>query len=132
MPGGLFLRCAGLTRRWLRREFVSCLWQEKAEFVWGPQSVTYVLLSLSQALLCVGHILYGTAIFSSQLFIMPTDAVIIVARYVASALVCRAVLVFEITGMRSSDGEVEREGEGEGEVSRGHPSVKDKGPTYTI
>jgi hypothetical protein len=46
------------------------------------------------------HMIYGTMVFSSILFISAQDAVVVVARYLASTLVCRVVLRFEIMGLR--------------------------------
>ena len=47
-------------------------------------------------------IVYGTLVFSSLMFISTQDATIIVARYLVSALICRAVLIAELNGMRSA------------------------------
>lgn len=45
-------------------------------------------------------ILYGTLVFSSLMFISTLDAVVIVLRYLFSAVVCRAILMHELNGMR--------------------------------
>jgi hypothetical protein len=45
--------------------------------------------------------MYGTLVFSSILFISAQDAVKVAARYLASTLVCRVILMFEIMGMRT-------------------------------
>ncbi|KAH8890663.1 hypothetical protein GQ53DRAFT_867037 [Thozetella sp. PMI_491] len=46
------------------------------------------------------HIIFGTVVFSSLLFIGCADAVTISLRCLASAMVCRVILMFEISGMR--------------------------------
>jgi hypothetical protein len=48
----------------------------------------------------VAHIIYGTVVFASILFICAQDAVSVVSRYLASALVCRVIVMIEISGMR--------------------------------
>ena len=50
--------------------------------------------------LIVGHIIYGTALFSTTQLVLAADALKIIARYMASAIICRAVLVFELHGLR--------------------------------
>ncbi|KAI1336488.1 hypothetical protein F5Y15DRAFT_393895 [Xylariaceae sp. FL0016] len=45
------------------------------------------------------HILFGTLLLSSLLFIGPEDALQVIARYIASVLLCRIILMFEIAGM---------------------------------
>lgn len=47
------------------------------------------------------HIIFGTLVFSSIIFVSVQDAVTrIWIRYLVSALVCRAIFVFEFSGMR--------------------------------
>jgi hypothetical protein len=46
------------------------------------------------------HVIFGTAVFSGQLFIETGDAVFLLCRYLLSALVCRIILYFETGGMR--------------------------------
>jgi hypothetical protein len=48
------------------------------------------------------HVLLGILIYSSLMFTMTTDAVIVVVRYLASVAVCRLILIFELAGMRST------------------------------
>ena len=43
--------------------------------------------------------IYGTMVFSSLLFIGPTDAFWAIYRYLGSTLVCRGVLVYELSGI---------------------------------
>ena len=46
------------------------------------------------------HILWGTMFFSATLFLFPNDALVVVARYMASIVVCRMVLLaYEIAGL---------------------------------
>jgi hypothetical protein len=46
------------------------------------------------------HIMFGTLVFSSILFIGTKDAAFVVLRFLASATTCRAILVFELSGMK--------------------------------
>ncbi|KAI0602517.1 hypothetical protein F4775DRAFT_534321 [Biscogniauxia sp. FL1348] len=46
------------------------------------------------------HILFGTLLLSSLLFIGPQDALVVIVRYMMSVLVCRVVLMFELAGLR--------------------------------
>jgi hypothetical protein len=50
----------------------------------------------------VQHILFGTLVFSSLTFIAVADAVPVAARYMGSAIVCRGILMFELSGMRET------------------------------
>jgi hypothetical protein len=45
------------------------------------------------------HIICGTLVLSSMLFVASGDAVIVAARLLASSAVCRAILMFELSGM---------------------------------
>lgn len=68
------------------------------------ESTLFIFLTWVTSITTVSHIIYGTLIFSSILFISTSDAVQIVARFVASTVVCRVILVFEITGMQQRVG----------------------------
>lgn len=46
------------------------------------------------------HMAVGIVLFSSLLFTMTSDAALILFRYIASALVCRLIIIFEIYGLR--------------------------------
>ncbi|KAF2174724.1 hypothetical protein K469DRAFT_704846 [Zopfia rhizophila CBS 207.26] len=51
-------------------------------------------------ILTVCHIIYGTIMFSSMLFISAEDAVIIIFRLMASVMICRIVLTYELANLR--------------------------------
>lgn len=53
------------------------------------------------------HMTVGIVIFSSLLFTMTVDAALILLRYVASALVCRLIIMFDIYGFRLSHEQVD-------------------------
>ncbi|KAI1344303.1 hypothetical protein F5Y15DRAFT_366118 [Xylariaceae sp. FL0016] len=48
----------------------------------------------------IAHIIFGTLLLSSLTFIGPRDAIAVVGRYMSSVLVCRALLMHEIAGLR--------------------------------
>ncbi|KAI1819227.1 hypothetical protein F4861DRAFT_157996 [Xylaria intraflava] len=49
------------------------------------------------------HMVFGSLVFSSLLFIGPSDALIVIVRYVASVVACRIIVVFEFAGMREQE-----------------------------
>jgi hypothetical protein len=46
------------------------------------------------------HVVYGMLVLSSLYFIGPRDALGVVGRYMASVLVCRVIVMYEIAGLR--------------------------------
>lgn len=48
------------------------------------------------------HLLFGTLVLSSLMFIATLDAVTVVLRYMASGLLCRFVLLYELSVMRAA------------------------------
>ncbi len=49
----------------------------------------------------VVHIIFGTLVFSSILFVTTLDAVVVCFQLLGSTIVCRAILMFELSGMRT-------------------------------
>lgn len=69
------------------------LWEQKEGFCYlGLVTALYVGSAL--------QILYGTAILSSLVFLSVRDAIIVALRYMASTLVGRGILIFELNGLR--------------------------------
>ncbi|KAE9367320.1 hypothetical protein N431DRAFT_428732 [Stipitochalara longipes BDJ] len=62
-----------------------------------------VALQYTGAFISVCHLVFGTLMFSSLLFIGVGDAVVLILRLIASATVSRIVLQFEIGGMMKID-----------------------------
>ena len=50
----------------------------------------------------------GIAVLSSLLFIGTVDAIVVVLRYHLSVLVCRLVLMFELSGMASVENDYQK------------------------
>lgn len=82
------------------REFQlnACLPPTTLEF--KQESYTFIFFSWFTSTGSVLHIMFGTLVFSSILFISTRDAAYVVLRFVLSAVICRAVLMLELSGMR--------------------------------
>ncbi|EFX00357.1 hypothetical protein CMQ_7359 [Grosmannia clavigera kw1407] len=61
--------------------------------------IANVVLNYLATFLGYLHIAMGTLIFSSVTFIEIVDVITVIMRYIASAVVCRAVLNFELAGI---------------------------------
>ncbi|KAI8634010.1 hypothetical protein F5Y19DRAFT_411682 [Xylariaceae sp. FL1651] len=48
------------------------------------------------------HLIFGSLLLSGLLFIGPQDALLVIFRYVASVVVCRLLVIFELAGMREN------------------------------
>lgn len=68
----------------------------------GRLSPPVLIMSLSYCCGALGyfHIIFGTMIFSSLLFIMHIDAILCISRLVVSAAFCRLILIMEFEGMK--------------------------------
>ena len=73
---------------------------QKAQLKIQPESYQFIICSWMTSTTSVLHILFGTVVFSSTLFIGTQDAAYIVLRFIASAVFCRIVLMLELRGMR--------------------------------
>jgi hypothetical protein len=67
-----------------------------------PETHTYVVLTWVSSVCIIAHILFGTIVFSSIVFIGPEDALGVVIRYMVSVMVCRMVLMYELAGLRDA------------------------------
>ena len=65
-----------------------------------PETRIAVYLNWVAVILAYAHWIFGTLVFSSTLFIGTLDAFGVIARYLASALVCRMILLVELAGIR--------------------------------
>ncbi|KAK3671216.1 hypothetical protein LTR78_008851 [Recurvomyces mirabilis] len=101
-----------LRNQWIPyRDQPEMILKRQAETMW------FIMLSWVLSTGTVLHIVLGTLVFSSLLPISTSDAVQVAARYVASAVVCRAVLQYELACMRQ-DTEVEDESRSKSNVNR--------------
>ncbi|KAK0736677.1 hypothetical protein B0T21DRAFT_367345 [Apiosordaria backusii] len=89
----------------IQREFQTCYRsrvQVPTKLRVKKESELSVFCTWVTSIATVSHIIYGTLIFSSILFVSTSDAIQIVARFVTSTVICRVILVFEIAGMQQS------------------------------
>jgi hypothetical protein len=91
------------SRSWAQRlmsEFQLTARQPQRALAVRKKTYIYLFVSWVTSTGTVAHIIFGTLVFSSMLFVFTIDAFIIVARFFISAVVCRAIVVGEISGMR--------------------------------
>ena len=67
-----------------------------------PESYWFTFLSWFTAILTVCHVLFGTLVFSSMLFISVRDSLEVIARYMASVICCRIILMYELASLRNA------------------------------
>ena len=92
----------GAVRRWFMTEFLLCA--NQAEEVLRGEAPGYVTVMINFLATFLGsiHVIFGVVVFASVLFITLSDATLVGLRYVASILVCRLILKFEIAGARGT------------------------------
>ncbi|KAH0533899.1 hypothetical protein FGG08_007481 [Glutinoglossum americanum] len=86
----------------LINEFSPCSTQGRSSILWKRETTFFLIWSWTVSAVAACHILFGTLAFSSLLFIAVKDALTVATRFIASAIVCRAILVFELSGMRET------------------------------
>ncbi|KAL8991118.1 MAG: hypothetical protein Q9169_007945 [Polycauliona sp. 2 TL-2023] len=67
-----------------------------------PENYYFTLFSWFTAMLTICHVIYGSLVFSSMLFISVRDSVGVIGRYMASVICCRIILMYEIASLRTS------------------------------
>ncbi|KAJ2987629.1 hypothetical protein NUW58_g4397 [Xylaria curta] len=87
---------------YLRYEFSPCISQDRLEMQWTEETYLFIFISWFSSIGTVAHILFGTIAFSSLTFIGYVDSIKIIGRFMASAAICRAVLMFELAGLRNA------------------------------
>jgi hypothetical protein len=85
---------------WLTREATPCISHERRSIIWGPENVWYLFFSFCANAGTAVHMVFGIATLGSVQLVGAADAGTIIARFLASALVCRCVLMFELAGLR--------------------------------
>ncbi|KAJ5448476.1 hypothetical protein N7445_003297 [Penicillium cf. griseofulvum] len=88
------------------------------DFELKKETPLYLLLSWILSLLTAAHVMFGTLVFSSMLFISVRDSITVITRFMGSVIVCRVVLMYELAKLRhlrnlhtGEEGGVERNGE---------------------
>lgn len=67
-----------------------------------PERKLFLILSWIASTSTTFHVIFGTLAFSSMQFISVKDAFGVIGRYTASVTLCRVVLMYELSGLRSS------------------------------
>ncbi|KAH9897159.1 hypothetical protein F4778DRAFT_744599 [Xylariomycetidae sp. FL2044] len=83
-----------------RSEWIPSICQDDIRIVTYREGKTWLTWTWLLSTCTVIHVLFGTLLLSSLLFLGPQDALGLIIRYMASVLVCRVILMFEIAGMR--------------------------------
>ncbi|ERF73914.1 hypothetical protein EPUS_05926 [Endocarpon pusillum Z07020] len=71
--------------------------QEAIRMTILPESWKFFLASWVTSTFTACHIIFGTLVFSTMLFISVTDSLIVIARLMASVIACRIILNSELT-----------------------------------
>lgn len=90
------------SRAFLKNEVTLCGSHVETCLKWKPESLLFVSLAWAVSLLTIVHLIFGTLWFASILFVSVLDSLGILGRYMASAIVCRAIVMFELSGMRQT------------------------------
>lgn len=106
----------------LPSEFVPSAYQQPKRLVWRGGSVVFPAIAWLLSIGAVIHTIVGTLVLSSLLFFSITDSIIIAARYMASAVVCRAMARLELSGMQAAAKRTPSSEGHEGEVMLDLPS----------
>lgn len=77
---------------------------QKAQLMkWKSDKIIVIMVSWLVSVTTLAHIVYGTLVLSSLLFLNVGDAITIMARFAASAVACRAIARFELAGMNEKN-----------------------------
>lgn len=67
-----------------------------------PETKLFLALSWLTSISTTFHVIFGTLAFSSMQFVSVRDAFGVIGRYTASVTICRVVLMYELSGLRSN------------------------------
>lgn len=84
----------------VREEFRLSISQQHQDINFRKRSYFFLLASWWASTFTILHIIWGTLVLGSTLFIGPPDATTVVAQYLVSTLICRAIVSFEMEGIR--------------------------------
>jgi hypothetical protein len=85
---------------WPRREATPCINHERRRIIWKNENAWYLLWSFAANASTAVHLVFGIATLGSVQLVGAANAGIVIGRFLASALVCRCVLMFELAGLR--------------------------------
>lgn len=87
-------------KRIISRESELCSSQPLTKLVIRPEGPWVPLMTWFTATCTLAHLIFGVFTFSGILFIGFGDALVVVIRLMASIVLCRIILVFELSGMK--------------------------------
>ncbi|KAI0467480.1 hypothetical protein F4859DRAFT_506830 [Xylaria cf. heliscus] len=85
-----------------RQEFELSAHKPAAVLCVRKERLSFYLFSWLTSTTTIVHIIYGTLVLSGTLFVSTANAIRIVVRYFGSTIVCRLILMMEISGMRET------------------------------
>ena len=85
---------------WLKRQFVLVNDRHPVKLKVVPESYWFLFLTWFTAMGTICHVIYGTLVFSSLLFISVRDSLLVIARYMVSVICCRVILMYELASLR--------------------------------
>lgn len=86
---------------WVSRLFVVQFDEWKYVVANGQDGIISEILFFLASAAGILHYIFGVLVFSSLVFVGALDTLPIVARYAASSVVCQAILLFELAGLRA-------------------------------
>ncbi|KAK4196161.1 hypothetical protein QBC40DRAFT_258315 [Triangularia verruculosa] len=89
------------------------------------ESKLFLVAAWVGSMATVLHIIFGTLIFASTIFVGVEDALSIVGRYMASVAICRIILMYELAGIREALPEDLKETEWDAVVDVPTPALSD-------
>lgn len=87
---------------WPLRELTPCAQHSRSRIQLQRESYGFIFISWLTSVGAIASIVLGTLVLSAVLYIGTIDAVIVNARFFASAMLCRIILNFEMAGMRKT------------------------------
>ena len=87
---------------WIRGQFTPLSKRGVLRVRLIPESYLFTFFSWFTAILTICHVIYGTLVFSSMLFISVRDSLMVIARYMVSVICCRIILMYELASLRTS------------------------------
>ncbi|KAI1263855.1 hypothetical protein F5Y18DRAFT_418152 [Xylariaceae sp. FL1019] len=91
-----------VTPSWLPTYFLPTAFQPMMQLEWKREHLLFHVLTWLISLGILIQVLFGTLVLSGLLFFSLVDSLTIVLRYILSAVLCRAVVKLELSGMKAS------------------------------
>ena len=85
---------------WIKREGGLSMLQPTMAMRQKTKTYFSVLVSWSTSTFTILHLIFGTLVLSCTLFVAVPDALAIAGRFFGSMVVCRAIVVFEFSGLK--------------------------------